>query len=192
MLDQKFQIANLDSDDFKSIFLEYYQPLWHLSNHYLEDKDEAREVVQNAFLKLWEIRKKLTHDSNLRNFLFTLVKNNSLNIIKRRQILLKHHENIRWREMHYQYESLNQMGDDYLEFSELKEKIDTAIQKLPEHCRTVFEMSRLGDLKNREIAEKLGINQKTVEAHLTKALKILRIELKDYLPVILAISKILN
>jgi len=89
-------------------------------------------------------------------------------------------------------ESLSRIGENYLEFNELKEKIDLAIKNLPEHCRVVFEMSRFEDLKNREIEEKLGISQKTVEAHLTKALKILRNDLKDYLPVIIAITKILN
>jgi len=186
------QLIKDDRNSFKNIFQSYYQPLCHLSTHYLDDKDEAKGVVQDAFVKLWEIRHELNPDSNLRNFLFTLVKNDCLNILKRRQVLLKHHEKIRWMEMHYQYESLSRMGDDYLEFDELKHKIDLAIQNLPEHCRVVFEFSRFENLKNREIAEKLGVTQKTVEAHLTKALKILRIELKDYLPVIVAITKILN
>jgi RNA polymerase sigma-70 factor (ECF subfamily) len=192
MSDPIFQLLNDDKNSFRNIFQEYYQPLCHLSQHYLEDKDEAKEVVQDAFIKLWEIRHDLNPDSNLRNFLFTLVKNNCLNILKRRQILLKHHEKIRWIEMHYQYESLSRLGDDYLEFDELKDKIDLAIRNLPDHCRIVFEMSRFEELKNREIADKLGITQKTVEAHLTKALKILRSELKDYLPIIAAISKILS
>lgn len=192
MFDQILQLSNDDRNSFKSIFHEYYQPLWHLSQYYLEDKDEAKEVVQDAFIKLWEIRHALNPNSNLRNFLFTLVKNNCLNNLKRKQILLKHHEKIRWIEMRYQYESLARMGDDYLEINELKDKIDVAIQQLPEHCRIIFEMSRFEDLKNREIAEKLNVTQKTVEAHLTKALKILRKELKDYLPIIIVISKILN
>jgi RNA polymerase sigma-70 factor (ECF subfamily) len=166
--------------------------LFHLSRHYLEDDDEAKDVVQEAFAKLWKIRNELDSDSNLRNFLYTLVKNNCLNIIKRKQILLKHHEKIRWIEMHYQYESLSRIDHDYLEFSELKQKIEAAIHNLPEHCRVVFEMSRHEDLKNREIAEKLGVAQKTVEAHLTKSLKILHKELKDYLPVIVAFSKFLH
>ncbi|MCL4481762.1 MAG: RNA polymerase sigma-70 factor [Bacteroidetes bacterium] len=181
-----------EEDSFKNSFHEYFQPLCHLSNHYLEDEDEAKEVVQNAFVKLWEIREHLDKDSNLKNFLFTLVKNDCLNRLKRKQILLKHHEKIKWMEMHYQYESLTRMGGDYLEFNELKEKIDLAIKNLPEHCRIVFEMSRFDELKNREIAEKLGVTKKTVEAHLTKALKILRNDLKEYLPVILAVTKILN
>lgn len=181
-----------DRNSFKSIFRDYYQPLCHLSMQYLEDEEEARGVVQEAFVKLWEIRQNLDPDSNIRNFLFTLVKNNCLNLLKRRQIILRHHENIRRLEMHYQYESLARMGDDYLEIEELKQRIDLAIRKLPEHCRVVFEMSRFEDLKNREIAEKLGVTQKTVEAHLTKALKILRKDLKDYLPIIAAITEILN
>jgi len=185
-------IAFADKDDFRNIFRLYYTPLCHLSNSYLEDEDEAKSVVQDAFLKLWEVRESLNSDSNLRNYLFTLVKNNCLNILKRKQIQLKHHEKIKWLEMHYQYESLERMGNDYLEFDELKEKIDKAIQSLSEQCRIVFKMSRFEELKNREIAEKLGVTQKTVEAHLTKALKILRKELKDYLPVIAAISGLLS
>ena len=192
MLDQILHLAKDDRNSFKNIFNDYYQPLCHLSLHYLDDEDEAKGVVQDAFVKLWEIRHELNPESNLRNFLFTLVKNNCLNILKRRQILLKHHEKIRWMEMHFQYESLSRMGYDYLEFNELKEKIDIAVSNLPEHCRMVFEMSRFQELKNREIADKLGVTQKTIEAHLTKALKILRNDLKDYLPVIAAVTKMLN
>lgn len=192
MFDQTNEILIDGKDGFKNIFHQFFQPLYHLSSHYLEDPDEAKEVVQNAFVKLWEVRQNLDEDSNIRNFLFTLVKNNCLNLLKRKQLLLKHHEKLKWMEMHYQYESLSRMGDDYLEFNELKDKIDLAVKNLPEHCRVVFEMSRFEELKNREIAEKLGVTQKTVEAHLTKALKILRNELKDYLPVIAVITKILD
>ena len=192
MIDRNLQFEKDEKNNFRVVFNEYFQHLCHLSMHYLEDEDESKEVVQEAFVKLWDIRNELNAESNLRNFLYTLVKNNCLNILKRRQILLKHHEKIKWIEMHYQYESLSRMGDDYMEFNELKEKIDVAIRNLPEHCRVVFELSRFEELKNREIADKLGISQKTVEAHLTKALKILRNDLKEYLPVIAVITKILN
>jgi len=178
---------NDDRNYLKSLFQIYFQPLCQLSLHYLKDYDESKGVVQEAFVKLWEIRFELEADSNIPNFLFTLVKNNCLNILKRKQILLKHHEKIKWMEMHYQFESLSRMGADYLEINELKDKIDNAISCLPEHCRIIFQMSRFDDLKNREIAEKMGITQKTVEAHLTKALKILRNNLKEYLPLIVTL-----
>jgi RNA polymerase sigma-70 factor (ECF subfamily) len=181
-----------DKKVFQDTFNNYYQPLCHLSTHYLENKDEAKGVVQEAFIKLWEVRNDLAPDSNIKNFLFTLVKNNCLNILKRQQILQKHHDKIRTTELGYQLESLSRISDDYLEFKEMKEKIDTAINNLPEHCREVFEMSRFNDMKNREIAEKLGISQKAVEARMTKALKILRNELKDYLPLILIATNFLD
>ena len=192
MIEQVSKLSKDDRNSFKKIFHDYYQPLCHLSLSYLKDESEAKGVVQDAFLKLWEVRHDLNENSNLRNFLFTLVKNNCLNILKRRQMLFRHHEKIRWLEMHYQYESLSRMNHNYLEFDELKEKIDAAIMSLPESCRRVFVMSRFEELKHKEIAEKLDISQKTVEAHLTKALKILRKELKDYLPIITVITKILN
>ena len=181
-----------DKKAFKNIFNSYFQSLCHLSTYYLENKDEAKEVVQEAFVKLWEIRKDLDPNSNIKNFLFTMVKNNCLNILKRRQILLKHHDKIRETELRYQHESLTRITDDYLEIKEMKEKIEAAIKNLPEHCREVFEMSRFNDMKNREIAEKLGISQKAVEAQMTKALKILRKELKDYLPLILIATNFLD
>ena len=177
---------------FNDIFNNYYQPLCHLSTYYLENKDEAKGVVQEAFIKLWEIRKELAPNSNIKNFLFTLVKNNCLNILKRRQILLKHHDKIRETELHFQHESLTRITEDYLEIKEMQEKIDAAIKNLPEHCRKVFEMSRFNEMKNREIAEKLGISQKAVEAQMTKALKILRNELKDYLPLILITTNFID
>lgn len=192
MTEPVLQLSNVCKKDFRDIFDLYYQPLCHLARFYLGDDDEAKEVVQDAFVKLWEISHLLNPGSNLRNFLFTLVKNGSLNNLKRRKVLLKHHEKIRQMEIHFQIESLSRIHDDYLELNELKEKIDTAVKNLPEHCRVVFEMSRFEDMKNREIAEKLGVSQKTVEAHLTKALKILRSELKDYLPLVFFLTKFLD
>ncbi|MHA7111846.1 RNA polymerase sigma-70 factor [Sunxiuqinia elliptica] len=192
MHEQLFSLSKDQKSSFREVYDKYYQPLCHLSKYYLGDTAEAKGVVQEAFVKLWEVRSEIDQDSNLKNFLFTLVKNNSLNILKRRQILLKHHEQIKWMEIHYQYESLMKVSGSYLEFEELKENIDRAIENLPEHCRAVFKMSRFEDLKNKEIAAKLGVTLKTVEAHLTKALKILRKELKDYLPLIMILTNFLD
>ncbi len=192
MTEPVLQLSTISKKDLRDIYDLYYQPLCHLARYYLCDEDEAKGVVQDAFVKLWEISYSLNSDSNLRNFLFTLVKNGSLNILKHRQVLLNHHEKIKGMEIRHQYESLSRIHDDYLELNELKEKIDRAVMNLPEHCRVVFEMSRFEELKNREIAEKLGVSQKTVEAHLTKALKIMRSELKDYLPLIFIITELLD
>jgi RNA polymerase sigma-70 factor, ECF subfamily len=68
MFEQVLQSLKDDRDSFKSIFQDYYQPLCHLSIHYLEDEDEAKGVVQEAFVKFWEIRQDLDPNSNIRNF----------------------------------------------------------------------------------------------------------------------------
>lgn len=190
MVEKRLTTKN-DKKSFEHIFENYYQPLCHLGNYYLDDYDEAKGVVQEAFIKLWDLRNEIKSDSNIKNFLFTLVKNSCLNILKRRQILLRHHNKIKETEILYQYESLNRVKEDYLELKELKEIIDAAINNLPQHCRIVFEMSRFQDMKYNQIAEKLGITQKAVEARMTKTLKILRKELKDYLPLVMFFSNLL-
>ena len=169
---------------FKKVYDENFVLLFNLGLQYLEDQDEAREVVQNAFLKLWEVRTDIHADSNLRNYLFTLVKNSCLNQLKRKQLIINHHEKIRRKELDYQYESLQRLAYDYMEYNELKDKIDEAIEQLPDHCKRVFCLSRFDGLKNSEIAIQLEISEKTVEAHITKALKILRVELKQYLSIL--------
>lgn len=186
------EIKNIGNEEFRSIFDQYYPMLFHLGKEYLQDEDEAKEVAQSAFVKLWEIRESLSNESNIRNFLYTIAKNNCLNCLKRREVLAVHHDRIKYLEMHFNYEALNRMDHQYLEFSELKEKIEEAISGLSENCRRVFYLSRFEDKSNKEIAATLNVTVKTVEAHMTKALKHLRKELKDYLPVLLVITNFLN
>lgn len=159
--------------------------LLNLAYQYLEEREDAKEVIQNAFLKLWEVRAELNEQSNIKNYLFTLVKNACLNQITHRQLVLAHNEKIRTIELEFQYEALSRLSFDYMELNELKQKISRAIDKLPGKCKDVFWLSRYKDYTNQEIALELSISQKTVEAHITKALKILRSELKDYMSVIL-------
>ena len=177
---------------FKEIYEEYYEMLLSVSIQYVVDREEAREAVQNAFVKLWEHRKSILDTTNLKNFLYTIVKNNSLNYLKKQEFILRSHEDLKWIEMHYQYEAMSCLGFDSIEFSELKTIIEEAVEHLPDHCRTVFKLSRFDDLMNKEIAQKLQITEKTVEAHMTKALKLLKSDLRPYLPLILAVSDLMS
>lgn len=104
---------------------------------------------------------------------------------------MKHIENIKYMEMQFNYEALEKLGD-YVQFEELRDKIEEAIAALPEEIIETFRLSRFDELSYKEIAEKQSISIKTVEARISKALRILRVELKDFLPLICLISNILT
>ncbi len=181
-----------DKRSFEKVFLEFSDVLYHLSLQYVQKEEIAEEMVQDAFVKLWDIRENINDNKNLKNFLYTITKNNCLNYLRSQKTILQTKQDLKYIEMQLNYDALNLLASDNLEFEELQNKIETAINKLPEDIQTVFIMSRFEDLKYKEIANKLNISQKTVEARMSKALTILRTDLKDYLFYIYLITNILS
>lgn len=160
---------------FEDIFRAYYKQLCIFANRYLNSIDSAEEVVQDIFYQVWKKRNELTIKSSLKSYLFTSVKNNCLQQIRVHKLDLKY-EN--YYKMHYSNESRDPAEE--LRAKELSETISKALNTLPVKCRQVFEMSRYDGLKYHEIAEKLSISVKTVEANMGKALKHFRLHLKEY------------
>lgn len=181
-----------DKAAFELIYQEYYEMLLYVSLQYVSNRDDAKEAVQDAFVKLWSNRETVKEDVSIRNFLYTIAKNNCLNILKKQEVIMRSREDLKWMEMHYHYEAMNRLGFDSMEFKELQQKIEEAIERLPDHCKEVFKLSRFSQLKNREIAEKLNISEKTVESHMTKAIKLLKEDLRPYLSLILVVSDLLS
>lgn len=162
---------------FEVIFKKHYQELVVHSFRLLQDKEVAEEVVQHVFLKFWEKdwENELSH--NPRSYLFKAVYNQSLNKIKQMNIKRK-----------FEVIQINRKQENSYELQQVKElttQINLALQELPEKCRIVFELSRFEDLKNKQIAERLEISIKTVEAHMSKALRHLRTSLVEYLTLLL-------
>ena len=196
-MDKQYPIFNItalrkgEKKAYEEIYTEFFGVLYHLCFQYLHHEKVAEELVQDTFLKLWEIRETLNEQINIRSFLYTITKNNCLNHLRNQKISLKHLENMKYLEMQFNYEALEKLGD-YIQFEELRSKIDDAISKLPAEVIETFKLSRIEELSYKEIADRQGISIKTVEARISKALRILRIELKDYLPLIYLISRILS
>jgi RNA polymerase sigma-70 factor (ECF subfamily) len=169
---------------FEMIFRAYYQPLCRYAYSFLSDKEEAEEVVQSSFITVWEKRKSLDIQTSLKSYLYRMVRNACLNVIKHEKIKQQHvaHE---LAVTEATYESVSQK----VYASELELKIGEAMKVLPEQCRLVFQLSRFEELKYQEIADQLQISVKTVENHMGKALKIMREQLKEYLPLFLIFMK---
>jgi RNA polymerase sigma-70 factor, ECF subfamily len=169
-----------DINAFEMFFRTYYQPLCNYAYSFIRDRDEAEEIVQSAFLSMWEKRDTLDIKTSLKSYLYTVVRNTSLNVIKHEKIKQKHVGEALANEER-SHENVTQK----ILSSELEERIQHAIESLPEQCRLVFKLSRFEELKYSEIAEQLKISIKTVENQMGKALKIMREQLKDYLPVLI-------
>lgn len=169
-----------DITAFEMLFKTYYQPLCSYAYTFLQDKEESEEIVQATFLSVWEKRDTLAVHTAVRPYLYAMVRNACLNVIK--------HEKVKQRFAGEEialapvaYESVSHA----IASSELELKIHEAMEKLPEQCRLVFKLSRFEELKYSEIAEQLNISIKTVENHMGKALKIMREQLRDYLPLLI-------
>ncbi len=120
----------------------------------------------------------------LTTYLFTLVKNRCLNFLRHKLIEEEYNAQMK-EELGFKLYALESMEYSYHSEKELQEIIQRALDTLPERCREVFIKSRIEGLKYKEISEELGISVNTVENHIVTALKKLRVELKDYLPLLL-------
>ncbi|RNC64311.1 RNA polymerase sigma-70 factor [Proteiniphilum sp. X52] len=176
-------IRLLKEDDgvyFEGVYKHYFAPLYSFATQYLM-REQAEEVVQETMLWLWENRSTLICEMSLKSLLFTMVKNKCLNKINREQIKNRIHKAIKQK-----YEEQFESPDFYLQ-DELFQLFRDALDRLPDPFRQVFEMSRMDGLTHKEIAEQLDVSPQTVNYRLGKALETLRNELKDYLPVLLAL-----
>ncbi len=172
--------SGLNKPGFEELFRSFFPGLVLFAQKYLPDQDTAKEIVHNVFLNLWEKRGTIDTGSPLKSYLFTSVHNRCLNHIRDQKKFDKNEENMDRLDT-----SLFAVGTDNLEEQELELRISEALQALPEKCRQVFILNRFEELKYKEIAEKLGISIKTVEAQMSKALRIMREKLIDYLTILI-------
>jgi RNA polymerase sigma-70 factor, ECF subfamily len=168
--------------DFELLFKEHFKPLCFLAQRYVKDLDMAREIVQESFMSLWVKRESIDSSKSVKPYLSTSVHNKCLNYLRDSK---KFDKDLMIAE-HLMTETGGELTD-VLVVKDISKKIDEAIAELPEKCREIFIMNRYEHLKYHEIAQKLDISQKTVEAQMSKALQHMRVRLAEYIPVILLI-----
>lgn len=175
-------IQKKDIEVFERYYKEHFKSFLLMASKYLKDPAQAEEIVNDVFLKIWEDGGKITIESSLKSYIYRAIINRSINVLNKSR-----RESVQSTDINFfpdeSYE-LHQMEEN-----ELRIKLYAAIDQLPEQCRRVFEMSRFGELKQQEIADKLGISIKTVKNHITIALKQLHKAVADYILLMLMILK---
>ena len=164
-----------DRESFNKIFRRYYTPLMRFCFRFVADEDVAAEIVQDLFVKLWTGRDKLKISTSFDSYLMSSVRNAAYTYINTQRLHNEAHL------MMYTGESDETDPSDQLQSNNLEDTYRKVLDTMPEKRREVFLASRFEGLKYAEIAEKLNISQKTVEAHMVAAIKQLKEGLKEYL-----------
>ncbi len=167
-----------DLKAFDTLFRRYYPMLCAYGHRFVELED-AEEIVEDSLLWIWENRETLVIESSLNSYLFKMVYRRALN-------KLAHIDATQRADTRF-YEEMQEMlqDTDYYQVEELTRRIEEAIAALPESYREAFVMHRFRDMSYKEIAETLGVSPKTIDYRIQQALKQLRTDLKDYLPLLL-------
>ena len=145
-----------DIKAFEMLFNQYHKPLVNYGYTLLKDAGEVEDVVQQVYINVWQKREELRIHTSLRAFLYKSVHNASLNRIKQMAVRASYSADA-------QQTSSAEYAEDTVVAKELKQKIENAIEQLPEQCGKIFKMSRYGNLKYQQIADTLGLSVKTVE-----------------------------
>ena len=174
--------GKLDVKSFEKLYKEFYSGLCAFASQYVGD--DCEEIVQDAMMWFWENRDTLDTGMPLKSLLFTIVRNKCLNSLAHIKVRSRVHE-----ELYQKFEAGFDDPDFYVE-KELMARLDLAIENLPKDYCAAFKMNRFEDMTYQEIAEKEGVSSKTIAYRIGQSLKILRVELKEYLPLLLLILKV--
>ena len=160
------QIRNNNVEVYKHLFELYYRELYFFSRKFLENREVAEEVVQDVFIALWENRDVLIIKKSIKSYLFTSVKNRSINYLKSKI------NNINFVNID-SADSENHIliTDQPLELEELDNLIHKAVLSLPPRCKEMFHLSRNSEMTYQEIADVLGVSKETVKFQISEAIK---------------------
>jgi len=160
------RIRQGDKQEFEKLFRSSYVSLVRYAKTILRDQDTSEEIVQELFFRLWQDRQTLTIESSLNGYLFRSVHNRALHHIEHQKVVNRHAG-----EMIARADLTSEPVTDAIYYRELQARVARVLERLPERCRTIFRMSRFEGLKYNEIADKLEVSLKTVEADMGKALR---------------------
>jgi RNA polymerase sigma-70 factor (ECF subfamily) len=164
---------NILEAKYEQMFKTYFASLCYFAAKYISDRDTCKEIVHKVYISIWENRNNFDFEKSPKSYLHTAVYNRCMNFLRDNK-----------KTESTDNDSILNIPEDYndnIQAAELEAKIWETIDKLPEKCKEVFILNRFEEKKYAEIAIQLDISIKTVETHISKALKVLREHLKDYI-----------
>jgi RNA polymerase sigma-70 factor (ECF subfamily) len=179
-LEEKFLIQGLKTKNkvvFDFVFQYYFSGLCAYAEIILGDSNASEDIVQDLFFTLWIKHNQIQISTSLKNYLFSAVKNRSLDYLKKEKNKIQHKNSTIYLQTHEE-----NLSTFWFAESELETIIEKSLDKLPPRCQEIFRMSRYYGLKNQEIADQLGLSKRTVELQVSNALKVLRKDLQPLLP----------
>jgi RNA polymerase sigma-70 factor (family 1) len=185
MLSDQELLVSLKQDKlgaFKEIYNRHWGKLFGNAYKRLNSRELAEEVLQEIFTNFWAKRQSLQSNINIAAYLHLAVQNSVIDQYRKKLVKEKYKEAFK-----IVHSEADNSTEDAILMKELTYTIETEVSHLPDKCRSVYELSRNEHKTNREIAAYLGISEKTVENHLTKALSRLRLSLTHYLVLVLAV-----
>ncbi len=179
------ELKIINEKSFEEIFREHFVALHQYAIFYTGNSQVAEDLVHDVFFKIWETRKTLEIHTSIKSYLYCSVNSKCISYLRHLKVVNEHSKKqaARLDEAVLMNRLYFETGIDKLYENEIASIVEEAICRLPEKTGAIFRFSRNQYQKNREIAKKLNISEKAVEYHITRALIILREELKDYLPV---------
>lgn len=163
-----------DKSAMDELFNHYYHRLYHFSKSIIKIENEIDDILQDVFVKIWLNRNKIDNADTFNAFIYTITKNEVLNLIRTNLRNQNFRDELYIQSVAEEYQTLKEV-----EYNEIKEGIDKIIARLPPKRQLVFTLSRNEGLSNKEIAQQLNISEKTVEDHITHAIKFLKLSMKE-------------
>lgn len=179
------ELRNDDVKAFDALFRKYHGKLFRFSLSLLKNEDDSKEVVQETFLRIWNKRRDIDSSKSFKSFLFTISYNV---IIDQLRLKLKNQE---YKKSLFNYFNSKNIcfNKEEVDYEILNKQIEIAVDELPEKRKQIYKLSREKELSHKEISEKLGISEKTVENQINLSLRHLRKRLgKEVLPVLLFLT----
>ena len=178
------QMSNVIVNSFNEIYTSYYKKSFFFAKSYVHDDLASEDIASESLIKLWE-KLKTEKIDYIEPLLLTILKNKALDYLKHEEVKRTAFESMAdWhqQELSIRISTLESCDPNEIFSDEVESIIRETLKLLPEQTRRIFLLSRFENKSNKEIAEQMGISIKGVEYHISKALKALRITLKDYLP----------